>query len=59
MANLPLKTDTIQEQRVNPLRVAYIMKEYPRLSETFIMNEICLLGKMGLNITVFSVKQPP
>ncbi len=38
--------------------IAYIMKEYPRLSETFIMNEISLLENMGLNIQVFSVKKP-
>jgi glycosyltransferase involved in cell wall biosynthesis len=39
--------------------IAYIMKEFPRLSETFIMNEVRILEGMGLNITVFSVKQPP
>ncbi len=38
--------------------IAYIMKEFPRLSETFISNEIFLLEQMGLSIKVFSVKRP-
>lgn len=37
--------------------VGYIMKGYPRLSETFILNEIYLLEKMGLRLHVFSVKK--
>ena len=37
--------------------VGYIMKGYPRLSETFILNEIHLLEKMGLRLHVFSVKK--
>jgi glycosyltransferase involved in cell wall biosynthesis len=36
--------------------VAYIMKGYPRLSETFILNEIHLLENMGLRLHLFSVK---
>jgi len=47
------------QAETKPAKIAYIMKEYPRLSETFIMNEIRLLGEMGLDITVFSVKRPP
>lgn len=42
----------------DPPQIAYIMKEYPRLSETFIANEVALLGKMGLRIRVYSVKKP-
>ncbi len=51
----PGQTDAHSDQS----EIAYIMKEYPRLSETFIMNEIALLKKMGLVIRVFSVKKPP
>src|SRR5688500_11977520 len=36
--------------------VAYVMKGYPRLSETFILNEIHLLEKMGVSLHVFAVK---
>jgi glycosyltransferase involved in cell wall biosynthesis len=36
--------------------VGYIMKGYPRPSETFILNEIHLLEKMGVCLHVFAVK---
>lgn len=38
--------------------VAYILKGYPRLSETFISNEIYLLEQMGLGLRIFSLKPP-
>lgn len=38
-------------------QVAYILKGYPRTSETFITNEIRLLEKMGVNLAIFSVKK--
>jgi len=38
-------------------QVAYIMNGFPRLSETFIANEIHLLEKMGLRLRLFSVKR--
>ncbi|MEZ4861132.1 MAG: glycosyltransferase family 4 protein [Caldilineaceae bacterium] len=37
--------------------VAYILKGYPRISETFIINEIYLLEQMGLKLHIFSLKQ--
>lgn len=40
------------------LEVAYILKGYPRLSETFIINEIHLLEQMGLTLRIFSLKPP-
>jgi glycosyltransferase involved in cell wall biosynthesis len=36
--------------------IAYIMKGYPRLSETFITNEIYLLEQMGLGIHIFAIQ---
>ena len=38
--------------------IAYIIKGFPRLSETFISNEILLLEQAGVKISLFSVKQP-
>ncbi len=35
-----------------------ILKGYPRISETFISNEIHLLEKLGFNIHLFSMRQP-
>ncbi len=37
--------------------VAYILKGYPRLSETFIAHEIHLLESMGIRLRLFSIKQ--
>lgn len=37
--------------------VAYVMNGFPRLSETFIANEIYLLEQMGLRLRLFAVKR--
>ncbi len=42
----------------NKFEIAYILKGFPRLSETFITNEVSLLEEKGLQIQVFSVKKP-
>ena len=38
--------------------IAYIVKAWPRLSETFILNEIISLEQRGVAIRIFSVKAP-
>lgn len=38
-------------------KVGYILKGFPRTSETFITNEIRLLEKMGVGMSIFSVKK--
>ncbi|HYT70044.1 MAG TPA: glycosyltransferase family 4 protein [Gemmatimonadales bacterium] len=38
--------------------VAYIVKAWPRLSETFILNEILDLERQGVAIRIFSVRDP-
>jgi glycosyltransferase involved in cell wall biosynthesis len=40
------------------LRVAFILKGYPRLSETFIAQEIAALERRGLNILIVSLRRP-
>jgi len=42
----------------NPVRLGYIIKMFPRLSETFILNEVLELEKQGLPLHIFSLKQP-
>jgi colanic acid/amylovoran biosynthesis glycosyltransferase len=37
-------------------RVAYVLKQYPRLSETFILNEILGLEEVGVDVTIFSLR---
>jgi len=45
--------------QANHLRnVAYIVKAWPRLSETFVLNEIISLEQRGVHIRIFSVKEP-
>src|SRR5215831_13277457 len=38
--------------------IAYIVKAWPRLSETFVLNEIISLEQRGVAIRIFSVKAP-
>jgi glycosyltransferase involved in cell wall biosynthesis len=37
-------------------KVAYVVKGFPRLSESFILNEVLWLSRMGLKLELFSVK---
>lgn len=39
-------------------RVAYLLKTFPRLSETFILNEILGLERLGIDIQIFSLQRP-
>jgi glycosyltransferase involved in cell wall biosynthesis len=39
-------------------RVAYVVKRYPRFSETFIVNEILAHESAGLSIDIFSLRPP-
>jgi glycosyltransferase involved in cell wall biosynthesis len=39
-------------------RVAFVLKGYPRLSETFIAQEIAALEKRGLDIAIVSLRHP-
>ena len=38
--------------------LGYVLKGYPRISETFISNEILLLEKLGFTMRLFSMRQP-
>ncbi|MFC2174178.1 glycosyltransferase [Acidobacteriota bacterium] len=40
------------------LRVGYIVKMFPRFSETFIVNEILELERQGAEVTIFSTIPP-
>ncbi len=42
-----------------PLRIGYVLKRFPRLSETFILNEMLELERQGVEIEVFSLFKPP
>jgi hypothetical protein len=38
------------------IRIAYILKEFPKISETFILNEILELEHLGFEVTIFTRK---
>jgi colanic acid/amylovoran biosynthesis glycosyltransferase len=40
------------------LTVAYVLKMYPRFSETFVLSELLELERQGLHLRVFSLKKP-
>ena len=39
-------------------KVAYLLKTFPRLSETFVLNEILGLESLGMPLTIFSLRWP-
>ncbi|MCA9047549.1 MAG: glycosyltransferase [Planctomycetaceae bacterium] len=41
-----------------PLKVGYVVKRYPRFSETFVVNEILAHEAAGLPLEVFSLRPP-
>ncbi len=41
-----------------PMRIGYVLKMYPRFSETFIVNEILAHEAAGLDLEVFSLRPP-
>jgi colanic acid/amylovoran biosynthesis glycosyltransferase len=44
--------------RPRELRVGYVLKRYPRLSETFILNEILEQERQGALVHIISLKKP-
>src|SRR5437867_9146642 len=40
-------------------RIAYVLKVFPRLSETFVINEIRELERQGVEVHVFSLHPQP
>jgi len=41
-----------------PTRIGYVLKVYPRLSETFIVNELLAHERAGTEIEIFSLRPP-
>jgi glycosyltransferase involved in cell wall biosynthesis len=52
MSDLPNQGPT------GPVEVGYVIKMFPRLSETFILNEVLELERQGLPLRIFSLKKP-
>jgi len=43
---------------LEPPRIGYVLKMFPRLSETFVLNEILELERQGADVHVFSLMHP-
>ena len=56
MAGAPCVVPALED---SPPKVGYVLKRFPRLSETFILNEILELERQGIEVTVFSLLRPP
>ena len=41
-----------------PLRMGYVVRMFPRLSETFVLQEILELERQGVEVIIFSLKRP-
>ncbi|RMG65393.1 MAG: colanic acid biosynthesis glycosyltransferase WcaL [Calditrichaeota bacterium] len=54
MENSPRKTSTSTASG----SVAVLLKGFPRISETFILNELLLLEEAGLQLTVYALRNP-
>jgi len=48
----------MKEHSARAASVGYVLKMFPRLSETFILNEILELERQGLGLRIFSLKRP-
>lgn len=40
------------------MHIGYVLKKFPRASETFVLNEILALQRQGVDVTVFSLNKP-
>jgi glycosyltransferase involved in cell wall biosynthesis len=40
------------------MKLAYLVKTFPKLSETFVLNEILELERQGVELHIFSLRQP-
>lgn len=40
------------------MKIAYLLKMYPRFSETFIVNEILELERRGVDVRIYSLRKP-
>ncbi len=49
---------SLSEDQTGVLHVGYVLKQYPRLSETFILSEILGVEGIGSDVTVFSLRPP-
>lgn len=52
------RTTPGDERQGRPPRIGYLLRMYPRFSQTFIVNEILELERQGLDIRIASLRKP-
>ena len=50
--------EPLQHTAAGTRRVGFVLKGYPRLSESFILREILLLERLGLDLHIFALRDP-
>src|SRR5438874_2486212 len=51
-------SESARQSSAEPRRVGYVLKMFPRLSETFILNEVLELERQDMRLHIFSLKRP-
>ena len=46
------------ETNFRPLRIAYLLSQYPAVNHVFMLREVCLLRSLGFDIRVASIRNP-
>ncbi|MBI4717174.1 MAG: glycosyltransferase [Planctomycetes bacterium] len=46
------------DSKAAPLRVGYLLRMYPRFSQTFVVNEILELERQGVDVRIVSLRKP-
>lgn len=56
--NIPVNTISLKKNPAEALRVGYVLKRFPNLSQTFILNEILELERQGVLVEIISLRCP-
>jgi colanic acid/amylovoran biosynthesis glycosyltransferase len=56
--NQTSNTNPFEKPAATTLRVGYVLKRFPNLSQTFILNEILELERQGVSIDILSLRKP-
>jgi glycosyltransferase involved in cell wall biosynthesis len=54
----PAETSNLPPKPSGALRIGYVLKRFPHLSQTFILNEILELERQGVQVYILSLRSP-
>ena len=55
---LSQKKDDIRRDKDTAPTIGYVLKRFPRISETFILNEVLELERQGVPVEIFALREP-